>query len=205
MDESDIAIEENRIESSDSPQVKTSTSVKAYVPPIPFLQRPQKYKLDNQFQKFLDVFKKLHINIPFAEALAQMSSYAKFMKDILSKKKKLEDNETVMRIEECIVMLQHKLPSKLKYSDKVLCDLGVSSTLMPLSLFRKLGLGEAKATTVSLQLADKSIKHPRGICEDILVKVDKFIFRGDFIILDMEEDRDVLFILGHPFLATGRL
>ncbi|XP_022874520.1 uncharacterized protein LOC111393290 [Olea europaea var. sylvestris] len=75
---------------------------------------------------------------------------------------------------------------------------------MPLSIFRKLGLGEAKATTVSLQLADRSIKYPRGIIEDILVKVDKFIFSADFIILDMEEDHDIPIILGRSFLAIGQ-
>ncbi|XP_022887044.1 uncharacterized protein LOC111402945, partial [Olea europaea var. sylvestris] len=75
---------------------------------------------------------------------------------------------------------------------------------MPLSVFRKLGLGEAKATTVTLQLADRSLTHPRGIIEDVLVKVEKFIFPADFLILDMEEDKDVPLILGQPFLATGR-
>ncbi|XP_022883158.1 uncharacterized protein LOC111399906 [Olea europaea var. sylvestris] len=191
VDELDKAAEENQVESSDSPQVKATVPVKAYVPPIPFPQRLQKHKLDKQFQKFLDVFKKLHINIPFAEALAQMPSYAKFMKDILSNKRKLEDNETIKLTEECSAILQHKLPPKLK-------DPG--SFTIPCNI----GLGEAKPTTVSLQLADRSIKHPRGICEDILVKVDKFIFPVDFIILDMEEDRDVPLILGRPFLATGR-
>ncbi|XP_022895350.1 uncharacterized protein LOC111409540 [Olea europaea var. sylvestris] len=148
-----------------------------------------------------------------------MPSYAKFMKDILSNKRKLEDNETIMFTEEGSAILQHKLPLKLKdpesftipcnignlYIDEALYDLRASINLMHLSLFRKLGLGEAKSTTVSLQLADRSIKHPRGICEDILVKVDKFIFPADFIILDMEEDRDVPLILGRPFLATGRI
>ena len=113
---------------------------------------------------------------------------------------------------------QGKLPSKLKNPgsftipctigdfdfDKVLCDLGESVNLMPLSIFRKLGLGEVKLTTVCLQLADRSIKHPRGIIEDVLVKVDKFLFPIDFIVLDMEEDRDVPLILGRPFLAIGR-
>ncbi|XP_022899399.1 uncharacterized protein LOC111412708 [Olea europaea var. sylvestris] len=147
-----------------------------------------------------------------------MPSYAKFMKDILSNKRKLEDNEIVMLAEECSAILQHKLPLKLKdprsftipcnignlYIDKALCDLGTRINLIPLSLFRKLVLGEAKSSTVSLQLANRSIKHPRGISEDILVKVGKFIFPADFIILDMEKDRDVPLILGHPFLATER-
>ncbi|XP_022869740.1 uncharacterized protein LOC111389116 [Olea europaea var. sylvestris] len=68
----------------------------------------------------------------------------------------------------------------------------------------KLGLGEAEATTVTLQLADRSPTHPRGIIEDVLIKVEKFIFPADFLILDMEEDKDVPLILGRPFLATRR-
>ena len=123
-----------------------------------------------------------------------------------------------MLTEECSAILQRKLPPKLKdlgsftipctigdfIFDKVLCDLGVSINLMPLSTFRKLGLGEVKPTTVSLQLADRSIKHPRGIIDDFLVEVDKFIFPADFIVLDMEEDREIPLILGRPFLARGR-
>ncbi|XP_022862576.1 uncharacterized protein LOC111382772 [Olea europaea var. sylvestris] len=110
---------------------------------------------------------------------AKMPSYAKFLKDIISNKRKLEDHETVMLTEEC-----------------TLCDLGTSINLMPLSIFRKLGLGEPKATTVTLQLADRSLTHPRGIIEDVLVKVDKLIFLADFLILNMEEDKDVPIILG---------
>ena len=75
---------------------------------------------------------------------------------------------------------------------------------MPLSIFRRLGLGEARPTTVTLQLVDRSLKHPRGGIEDVLVKVDKFIFLADFIVLDIEEDKEIPIILGKPFLATGR-
>ena len=88
--------------------------------------------------------------------------------------------------------------------EKPSCDLGTSINLKPLSIFRKLGLREANPTTITLQLADMSLTHPRGIIEDVLVKVDKFIFLADFIVLDMEEDKEVPIILGRPFLATGR-
>ena len=91
---------------------------------------------------------------------------------------------------------------------------------MPLSIFRRLGLGEPRPTTVTLKLENRSLKHPRGgggggggggrggggaggLIEDILVKVDKFIFSANFIILDMEEDKEIPIILGRPFLATG--
>ena len=193
----------------------------AYDPPIPYPQRVKQLKKeqqDKQFAKFLEVFKKLQINIPFVEALTQMPSYAKFMKEILSQKRKIRDDETVLLTEECSAILQNKLPPKLKdpgsftipcvigdiYFNKALCDLGASINLMPLSIFRKLGVGEVKPTMMSLQLADRSIKHPRGIIEDVLVKLDKLIFPVDFVVLDMEEDREVPLILGRPFLATRR-
>ena len=75
---------------------------------------------------------------------------------------------------------------------------------MPLSIFKRLGLGEARPSIVTLQLEDKSLKHLRGVIEDVLVKVDKFIFLDDIIMLDMEEDQEIPIILGRPFLATRR-
>ena len=87
------------------------------LPKVPFPQRlksNKQEKQDKQFLKFLEVFKKLHINIPFADALAQMPSYVKFMKDILSNKRKLEEYETLALTEECSAILQKKLPPKLK-------------------------------------------------------------------------------------------
>ena len=133
----------------------------------------------------------------------------------MSNKRKLEEYETVALTEEDNVILQRELPQKLKdprsftfrYSignstfEKALCDLGENIYLMPLSIFWKLELGESTPTTVTLQLADHSTKHPRGVIEDELVKVDKFIFPTDFVVLDMEEDREILIILERPFLA----
>ena len=110
------------------------------------------------------MLKKLHINILFAEALEQMPNFAKFMKELLSKKKKLDADEIVPLTEECSAIIQRKLPPKLKEPesftipctigdlriDKALCDLGVSINLMPLSLMYKLGIIEVKPTRVSL-------------------------------------------------------
>ena len=122
-------------------------------------------------------------------------------------------------IEECSIVLQKKLPQKLKdlgsftipctigslNVTRALCDLGASINLMPLSVYRKLNIREVQPTTITLQLADRSLAYPRGIVEDVLVKVDKFIFLADFVVLDMEEDSEIPIILGRPFLATGRL
>ncbi|XP_073039013.1 uncharacterized protein [Primulina eburnea] len=181
-------------------------------------QALKKAKLDAQFGKFLEIFKKLHINIPFADALLNMPSYAKFLKDILANKRKLEDHMTVNLTENCSALVQNRMPPKQKDPGsfsipciigdinfhKALCDLGASINLMPYSVFRRLGLGEPKPTRMSLQLADRSVKYPRGIIEDVLVKVDKFIFPADFVVLDMEEDLEMPLILGRPFLATGK-
>ena len=76
---------------------------------------------------------------------------------------------------------------------------------MPLSIFRASGLGEPKQTTVSLQLADRSIKYPLNVIEDVLVMVDKFYFPTDFFVLDMEEDSNISLILDLPFLAREEL
>ncbi|XP_075504562.1 uncharacterized protein LOC142542001 [Primulina tabacum] len=151
-----------------------------------FPQRARQLQLDQQFSKFLE--------------------------------RKLVDFETVKLSEECSTILQNKLPPKLKDPgsfpipctignsnfNKALCDLGPSINLMPYSCFEKLGIGEVRPTTIFLQLADRSIKYPRGVIEDVLVKVDKFIFPVDFVVLDMEEDREIPLILDRPFLATGR-
>ncbi|KAL5787572.1 hypothetical protein ACOSP7_004521 [Xanthoceras sorbifolium] len=192
--------------------------VMAYVPPIPYPQRLKMYKDEKSFKKFLEVFKKLHINIPFTEALAQMPTYVKFLKEIISNKHRLEDFETVTLTEECSAIILNKLPPKLKDPGsftipciigntkfgKALCDLGASINFMPFSVFKKLGLGEVKLTNVTLQLADQSVKYPHGIVEDVLVKVDKVYFPVDFVVLEMEEDVEIPLILGRPFLATSR-
>ncbi|MDV3143368.1 MAG: retropepsin-like aspartic protease [Sweet potato little leaf phytoplasma] len=147
----------------------------------------------------------MHINIPLVEAIEQTSNYAKFLKVILTKKKRLGEFETISLTEECNAILKNGLPTKAKDPGsftipvsiggkelgRALCDLGASINHMPLSVYRKLGIGEARPTTVTLQLADKSITYPEGKIEDVLVKVDKFIFPVDFIILDYEADKDV--------------
>ncbi|XP_075103775.1 uncharacterized protein LOC142178341 [Nicotiana tabacum] len=147
-----------------------------------------------------------------------MPSYAKFLKEILSSKRKLEEVYVVMLTEKCNVILQNKLPQKLGdpdsftipctlagvYFEKAFYDYGASINLMPFSIFRKLNLGEMKDIGVSLQFADQSTKKPKGIIENMLVRVDKFVFPVDFILLEMKECPDEPIILGRPFLSTGR-
>ena len=124
-------------------------------PIIPYPRRLRKNRLDKRFGRFMDIFKKLHINIPFAKPLEQMSGYMKFMKDILLKKRKLGDYETIILSEECSAILQKKLPPKLKDQssfaipcvignavfERALCDLGANINLLSWSIFNKLKLG----------------------------------------------------------------
>ncbi|XP_022862575.1 uncharacterized protein LOC111382770 [Olea europaea var. sylvestris] len=103
-------------------QDKETATVNPHEPLITFPQRLKKQKLEQQYKKFLEVFKKLHIRIPFAEALVQMPNYAKFLKDILSNKRKLEKHETIMLTEKCIARIQKKLQLKLKDSGSFTID-----------------------------------------------------------------------------------
>ncbi|PIN10844.1 DNA-directed DNA polymerase [Handroanthus impetiginosus] len=163
-------------------------------------------------------FKKLHINILFAEAFEQMPSYVKFMKDILSKKRRLGDYEMVTLTEEYSVIIQNKLPPKLKdpgsftipnaigthFSKRASCNLRASINLIPYSIYRTLRLGKAKPISITLQLADRSLTYLKKVIEYILVKVDKFIFPADFIVLDIEVNSEIPIIHERPFLATSR-
>ncbi|KAK8574570.1 hypothetical protein V6N12_062260 [Hibiscus sabdariffa] len=159
-----------------------------------------------------------HINIPFLEAIDQVSSYAKFLKYIVTKKRKIESYE--------IVVLAYEygagridLPMKKKdpcnfiipcsigdnFMGNALCEFGSSVNLMPKAMFKKIGIGIEMLTTVILQLADRSHVRPEGKVEDVIVKVGKFVFPVDFLILYCEVDDKAPIILGRPFLATGRI
>nr|XP_009797236.1 PREDICTED: uncharacterized protein LOC104243694 [Nicotiana sylvestris] len=198
---------------------KEEKNIEKMIPPpvtIHFPQKMKREKLDGEFAKFLEILKQIHINIPFTDALMQMPSYAKNLKEILSSKKKLEEISVVMLTEKCSAILQNKLLQKFGdigsftipctlggvYFEKALCDSGASINLMPLSIFRKLDLGEMKDISVSLQFADQSTKKPKGIIENVFIRVDKFVFPIDFIVLEMKECPDEPIILGRLFLAT---
>ncbi|GKB99835.1 DNA-directed DNA polymerase [Tanacetum coccineum] len=147
-----------------------------------------------------------------------MSKYAKFMKGLLTNKASLEEACMITMNKRCSAVLLNKLPLKEKnprsftipcdigqlHINNALADLGASISLMPYTMYEKLGLGEPKATRMSLELVDRSIQYPRGIIKNVLIKVDKFILPIDFVILDMPEDSRVPIILGRPFLVTAR-
>ena len=186
-----------------------------YKPPIPYPQRLTNSKTMGQFKKFVELLKQLNITIPFTEAITQMPSYAKFLKEILSNKKKIEDNGTITLTAECSAIIQNDMPPKLKdpgsfsipcnigkfVIDKALCDLGASISVMPLSICKKLEMGELRPTKMFVQLADRSVKYPVGILENVPVRIGQFYIPTDFIIMDIIEDSVTPIILGRPFLA----
>nr|XP_016463268.1 PREDICTED: uncharacterized protein LOC107786323 [Nicotiana tabacum] len=162
----------------------------------------------------------VHVNISFTEVLSQMPDCAKFLKQILPKKRKFEETSVVQLTEHCSAIFQNKLPQKCGDpessiipcslgSTKIktsLCDPGDSINHMPFSIFRKLEgeIREIRSIPVSLQLVDQTTIILEGIVEDVLVRVDKCLFPVDFIVVKMEENREVPLILGRPFLATSR-
>src|SRR5664279_1505777 len=203
---------------TDKEKRKEAEKPPPYRPPVPFPRRLAETKLNAQFAKFTEVLKGLQITIPFTEALTQMPTYAMFLKDVLSNKRSLGGNETVKLTEQCSAILNRELPPKLgdpgKFSipctigkatiKRALCDLGASVSLMPRTIFERMGVGELKPTRMTLQLADSSVRLPLGIVEDVPVLVGKFYVPVDFVVMEMEEDNDIPIILGRPFLKTTR-
>ncbi|KAM0061953.1 putative aspartic peptidase domain superfamily [Helianthus debilis subsp. tardiflorus] len=164
------------------------------------------------------MFKQLKVNLPFIEALQSMPKYVKFLKEFLKRKDRVDEFSNTPLNGDCSVVILNKLPEKLTdpgiftipclfggdVQNHALADLGASINLMPYSFYEKLGLGDLKPTRMTLSLADKTIKYPQGIVENLLVKVDKFVFPVDFIVLDIEADESVPLILGRPFLNTAK-
>ncbi|GKE46089.1 DNA-directed DNA polymerase, partial [Tanacetum coccineum] len=151
--------------------------------------------------------------------MIHMPKGAKVLKDLLSHKEKLKKAASSVKLsEECSAIIQRSLPQKEGdpgsftlpcligplVVKNALTDLGTSINLMPNSLFRRLGISKLKPTKMSIQLVDRSIKYPIRVCENLLVKVSKFIFPVDFVVLEMDKDELVPIILGRPFLATKR-
>ena len=195
-------------------------TMKYRIPP-PFPQALRGKKEATQQAGILEVLRQVKVNIPLLDLINQVPAYAKFLKDLCTIKKGLGIEKKAFLTEHVSALIQSKYP--VKYKDpgsptipvniggncinKALLDLGASVNLMPYSVYMQLGLGELKPTTITLSLADRSVKIPKGIVEDVLVKIDKFYYPVDFVVLDTEpssnEPNHVPIILGRPFLATA--
>uniref|UniRef100_A0A2N9GSS3 Retrotransposon gag domain-containing protein n=1 Tax=Fagus sylvatica TaxID=28930 RepID=A0A2N9GSS3_FAGSY len=189
--------------------------------PTPF---PQALKLPKNLDVTSEILEHLHqvkVNLPLLHLIKQMPFYAKVIKDLCTIKRKHHVKKTAFLTEQVSAIIQHKYPPKYKdpgcptisctigdYNiERALLDLGASVNLLPFSVYLQLGLGELKPTSVTLQLADRSVRKPRGVVEDVLVKVENFYYPVDFIILDIEPtlhpSANIPIILGRPFLATA--
>ena len=192
-----------------------------FVPRAPFPQLLVPTKRESNFNDILEVFKQVNINLPLLDAIRQIPSYAKFLKDLCTRKRKLSVQKKAFIASHVSSIIQNTTTPKYKDPgsptisctigkyrvEKALLDLGASVNLLPYHVYLKLGLGEMKPTQMTLQLADRSVKIPRGVIEDVLIEVNKFIYPVDFVILDTQPvpdpENQIPVILGRPFLATS--
>ena len=154
------------------------------MPAVPFPQRLQKSRIEEQFARFLKNFQKLEISMPFTEVVTQMPLYAKFLKEILSKKRRIAEEGVVNLTATCSALIKKNLPEKMKDPrsftipciigefefQKALCDSGARINLIPLFVARKLSLGELTPTTVTLQMADKKMQNLKESLKTCLLR-----------------------------------
>ncbi|GKB00989.1 reverse transcriptase domain-containing protein [Tanacetum coccineum] len=165
--------------------VKETTLPKPYKPKIPYPRRLRKEKMEAQYENFLDVIRAVRINVPLIDVLAGMPNYGKFLKELISNKHKIEQISAAFLSDECLAMIQNKVPPKLEdprsflipcnvnktFSCNALADLGASINLMPYSLYAKSSLENLKPTKMSVILADRSFQYLVGIAKNMLVEV----------------------------------
>nr|GEW32168.1 reverse transcriptase domain-containing protein [Tanacetum cinerariifolium] len=191
-------------------------------PSIPYPSRLHNQNLrdktNDQKEKFFKIFKDLDFNISFADALILMPKFGPTIKSLLTNKDKLFELARTPLNEHCSAVLLKKLPEKLGDHGKFLipCDfsrmdeclalvnLGASINLMPLSVWNKLSLPELTLTLMTLELADRSISRPISVAEDVFIKVGKFHFPTDFVVVNFDANPRVPLILGRSFLKTKR-
>nr|GEU31080.1 reverse transcriptase domain-containing protein [Tanacetum cinerariifolium] len=182
----------------------------------------QKYNHPSQREYVVHQRDPLHPNILYPSRMLKQKQqekdeYQKMLKALLSNKEKLQELANTPLNENCSAVILKKLPENLgdpgkfliscgfsELKCKALADLGVSINLMPLSVWRKLGLPELISTRMTLKLANRAICTPAGIARDVFVSVGKFTFPADFVIVDYKSDPRVPLILGRPFLRTAR-
>ena len=208
---------------ADPPEEEPSAKreeVKTSVPP-PFTQALQKKKSSVNQTEMLEVLRQVKVNIPLLDMIKQVPTYAKFLKDLCTVKRGFNINKNSFLTEQVSAIIECKTPMKYKDPrcptisvniggisvEKALLDLGASVNLLPYSMYKQLGLGELKPTSITLSLADRSIKIPKGTIEDVLIQVNRFYYPVDFVVPDTEPvavgANHVPIILGRPFLATS--
>ncbi|GJV33950.1 reverse transcriptase domain-containing protein [Tanacetum coccineum] len=189
---------------------------------LPYPSRVNKEKIrekdDLLALKFMEIFRNLHFELSFADALLHMPKFAPMFRKLLNNKDKILELTKTPVNENCSAVILKTFPEKLGDPGRflipcdfpeldeclALADLGASINLMPLSVFEKLNLQRLTKTRMILELADRSTSTPTGIAEDVFVKVGTFYFPADFVVVDYDADPRVPLILGRPFLRTAR-
>ncbi|GJZ41514.1 reverse transcriptase domain-containing protein [Tanacetum coccineum] len=193
----------------------------SYPSKLPYPERMKVRENDKpsaQHSRFLKMFKQLRLEIGLKDALVEMPKFNKWLSSLLRNKEKLEEIAITTVNAECSAIIMNKVPEKLKDPGKflipcalqelnrtsALADSGASINLLPHSIYKKLGLEALTPTRMTLELANRSITHPMGIAEDVVVRVDGFTFLADFVVVNFEPDPRVPIILGRPFLRTAK-
>nr|GFA28104.1 reverse transcriptase domain-containing protein [Tanacetum cinerariifolium] len=188
---------------------------------LPYPSRLQKEKLrekdDILAAKFMEIFRDLHFELSFTDALIHMPKFALMFKKLLNNKDKLIELTKTPLNKNCLAIVLKKLPEKLgdpghflipcdftRFDNCLaLADLGASINLMPLFIWKKLRLPTLNDTKMVLELADRTISKPMGVAENVFVKVGKFYFPTDIVILNFVADPRVPLILGRPLLSNA--
>ena len=162
------------------------------------------------------MLKQLSINVPLVEALKQMTGYAKFMKDLVTKKRSVTFEDDY-RVQHCSAIATRSLIQKKEdpgaftipytvgplHFEKALCNLGASINIMSFLIYKKLGLGDPNPTAMRLLMTDRTVKRPIGILHDVLVKVESFIFPAILLFLIVKSIlKCLLFLGGHSLLRV---
>ncbi|GJV87830.1 reverse transcriptase domain-containing protein [Tanacetum coccineum] len=198
-----------------------SPNPNSYPSKLPYPERMKVREHDKpsaQHSRFLKMFKQLRLEIGLKDALVEMPKFNKWLSSLLRNKEKLEEIAITTVNAECSAIIMNKVPEKLEDPGKFLipCALqelnrtsalaasGASINLLPHSIYKKLELEALTLTRMTLELANRSITHPMGIAEDVVVRVDEFTFLADFVVVNFEPDPRVPIILGRPFLRTAK-
>ncbi|GJT28374.1 reverse transcriptase domain-containing protein [Tanacetum coccineum] len=193
----------------------------SYPSKLPYPERMKVRENDKpsaQHSRFLKMFKQLRLEIGLKDALVEMPKFNKWLSSLLRNKEKLEEIAITTVNAECSAIIMNKVPEKLEDPGKflipcalqeldrtsALADSGASINLLPYSIYKKLELEALTPTRMTLELANRSISHPMGIAEDVVVRVDGFTFLADFVVVNFEPDPRVPIILGRPFLRTAK-
>ena len=208
---------------TDPEEVVIKQTVEKNKPSPPFPQSLQTKKKAINQAEILEVLRQVKVNIPLLDMIKQVPTYAKFLNDLCTVKRGFNIDKKAFLTEQVSAIVQCKTPVKNKDPgcptlsvniggtcvEKALLDLGASVNLLPYSMYKKLGLGELNPTSITLSLADRSIKISKGTVEDVLIQVDKLYYSVDIVVLDTEPAATganyVPIILWRPFLATSNV